>query len=112
MAAGALAFAGSVLLSMIPSLAAVSASLAGVCAGFFVVHSSAVGALNRKLESSRGRANSLYVLFYYLGGTAGITGTSGAFTSVKTTALLTAPEAIKALKLAAETKSAYKPPAR
>lgn len=73
MAAGAAMFAASVLLSLIPSLAAVAASLAGVCAGFFVVHSAAVGALNRKLESSRGRANSLYVLFYYLGGTAGIT---------------------------------------
>jgi len=73
MAAGAVVFAGSVLLSIIPSLAAVAASLAGVCAGFFVVHSAAVGALNRKLSGSRGRANSLYVLFYYLGGTAGIT---------------------------------------
>jgi YNFM family putative membrane transporter len=73
MGMGAAAFAASVLLSMVPSLVAVAASLAGVCAGFFVVHSAAVGALNRKLRSSRGRANSLYVLFYYLGGTAGIT---------------------------------------
>jgi YNFM family putative membrane transporter len=72
MAAGAAAFAGSVLLSLIPSLVAIAASLAGVCAGFFVVHSAAVGALNRKISGSRGRANSLYVLFYYLGGTAGI----------------------------------------
>jgi YNFM family putative membrane transporter len=73
MAAGSAVFAGSVLLSRIPSLGAVAASLVGVCAGFFVVHSAAAGALNRKLESSRGRANSLYVLFYYLGGSAGIT---------------------------------------
>jgi YNFM family putative membrane transporter len=73
MAAGAALFAASILLSLIPSLAAIAASLAGTCAGFFVVHSAAVGALNRKLQSSRGRANSLYVLFYYLGGTAGIT---------------------------------------
>jgi len=72
MAAGAAAFAGAVLLSLIPSLVAVAASMAGVCAGFFVVHSAAVGALNRKLSASRGRANSLYVLFYYLGGAAGI----------------------------------------
>lgn len=73
MAAGAAAFAVSVLMSLVPSLVAIAASLAGVCAGFFVVHSSAVGALNRKLSGSRGRANSLYVFFYYLGGTAGIT---------------------------------------
>lgn len=72
MAAGAAAFSASVLLSLLPSLFAIAASLAGVCAGFFVVHSAAVGALNRKLSESRGRANSLYVLFYYLGGTAGI----------------------------------------
>ncbi|HMK86496.1 MAG TPA: GYD domain-containing protein [Steroidobacteraceae bacterium] len=38
-------------------------------------------------------------------------GTSGAFTSVKTTALLTGEEAIKAFKLSGETKAAYKPPA-
>ena len=50
-----------------------AASLAGVCAGFFIVHTAAVGALNRKLAAGRGRGNSLYVLFYYLGGTAGIT---------------------------------------
>jgi uncharacterized protein with GYD domain len=39
-------------------------------------------------------------------------GTSGGFSSVKTTALFTTAEAIKALKLSAETKAAYKPPAR
>ncbi|HVW69829.1 MAG TPA: GYD domain-containing protein [Steroidobacteraceae bacterium] len=38
--------------------------------------------------------------------------TSGAFTSVRITALLTASEAIEALKLSAETKSQYKPPTR
>ena len=32
----------------------------------------AAGSLNRKLNTSRGRANSLYVLFYYIGGYAGI----------------------------------------
>jgi YNFM family putative membrane transporter len=48
-------------------------SLAGMCGGFFMVHAAATGALNRKLTASRGRANSLHVLFYYLGGYAGIT---------------------------------------
>ena len=33
----------------------------------------AVGLLNRRLTSSRGRANSLYVLCYYIGGAVGIT---------------------------------------
>jgi YNFM family putative membrane transporter len=38
-----------------------------------------VGALNRKLATGRGRGNSLYVLFYYLGGTAGITASGLAY---------------------------------
>ena len=33
----------------------------------------AAGSLNRRLTSSRGKANSLCVLFYYLGGACGIT---------------------------------------
>jgi YNFM family putative membrane transporter len=79
MAVGGAVFGASVLLTLIPSLAAVAASLAGVCAGFFIVHTAAVGALNRKLAASRGRGNSLYVLFYYLGGTAGITASGLAY---------------------------------
>jgi YNFM family putative membrane transporter len=47
--------------------------LLGICAGFFSIHASAVGALNRKLTSGQGRANALYVLFYYMGGWFGIT---------------------------------------
>ncbi|MBL0713061.1 MAG: hypothetical protein JJV98_05110 [Desulfosarcina sp.] len=49
------------------------AGLLGIWAGFFAVHATAVGALNRKLSSGQGRANALYVLFYYLGGWIGIT---------------------------------------
>ena len=79
MAVGGVIFAASVLLSLVPFLAAIAASLAGVCAGFFIVHTAAVGALNRKLAASRGRGNSLYVLFYYLGGTAGITASGIAY---------------------------------
>jgi hypothetical protein len=44
------------------------ASLAGMCAGFFAIHAAAAGALNGKLTTSRGRANALYILFYYAGG--------------------------------------------
>ncbi len=73
MAWGSALFACAVLVSLVPSLWAVVSSLAGVCLGFFAVHSAAAGALNRRLSGSQGRANSLYVLFYYLGGTAGIT---------------------------------------
>jgi YNFM family putative membrane transporter len=72
-------FGASILLTLLPSLLAVAASLGGVCAGFFLVHTAAVGALNRKLATSRGRGNSLYVLFYYLGGTAGITASGQAY---------------------------------
>ncbi len=57
----------------ITSFWAVAAGLSGICVGFFAIHSAAAGSLNQKLTSSRGRANSLYVLFYYLGGSTGIT---------------------------------------
>jgi uncharacterized protein with GYD domain len=39
-------------------------------------------------------------------------GASGAFSSIKTTALLTTEEGIRALKLSADTKTAYRPPSR
>ncbi len=73
MVGGTLVFALAIISTLIPSLWAVAASLAGVCAGFFAIHASAAGLLNRKLTVSRGRANSMYILFYYLGGSAGIT---------------------------------------
>ena len=79
MVVGGSVFGASILLTLLPSVLAVAASLAGVCAGFFIVHTAAVGALNRKLATSRGRGNSLYVLFYYLGGTAGITASGPAY---------------------------------
>lgn len=73
MVGGALIFAAALGATHLPSLPAVGVALGGVCAGFFPVHSAAVGCLNRRLASGRGRANSLYVLLYYLGGSAGIT---------------------------------------
>jgi len=73
MAAGAILFGLSLGGTLYPALFAVVVGLAGVCAGFFTIHAAAVGWLNRKLVSSRGRANSLYVLFYYAGGACGIT---------------------------------------
>lgn len=73
MAGGALVFALAIVTTLIPSIWAVAFSLAGVCLGFFSIHAAAAGQLNRRLTVSRGRANSLYILFYYLGGSAGIT---------------------------------------
>jgi YNFM family putative membrane transporter len=73
MVLGSLVFALALGLTLIKSLVAILAALALVCAGFFAIHAAAAGSLNRKLTSSRGRANSLYVLAYYLGGAVGIT---------------------------------------
>jgi YNFM family putative membrane transporter len=73
MVLGSVVFAGAIALTFIKSLAAIVAALALVCAGFFAIHAAAAGSLNRQLTSSRGRANSMYVLAYYLGGAVGIT---------------------------------------
>ncbi|MGZ9148715.1 MAG: MFS transporter, partial [Candidatus Deferrimicrobiaceae bacterium] len=72
-ALGSAVFAAAILVTFLHSMIAIMASLAGVCAGFFAVHAAAAGSLNRRLTAGRGRANSLYVLFYYLGGSIGIT---------------------------------------
>jgi len=66
-------------LLLIPSVAAVIGGLLGVCAGFFTIHAVAVGLLNQKLSGGHGKANALYVLFYYAGGWLGITGAGFAF---------------------------------
>ena len=73
MVAGSLTFAAALLLSHVPHLAVICLSLGLACAGFFAIHAAAVGSMNRRLSASRGRANSLYILWYYLGGSAGIT---------------------------------------
>lgn len=78
---GSLVFAAAIAATLIQSLAVIAVSLVAVCAGFFTIHAAAVGLLNRRLTSSRGRANSLYVLFYYLGGAAGITAYGYAYMS-------------------------------
>jgi YNFM family putative membrane transporter len=64
---------------LVPSLSAVIGGLLSACAGFFAVHAAAVGSLNRKLASGQGRANALYMLFFYIGGWVGITCTGFAF---------------------------------
>lgn len=62
----------SLLMILIPSILAIILGLFGLCLGFFMIHASAVGALNKKLSHGHGRANALYVLFYYVGGWLGI----------------------------------------
>ncbi len=73
MALGSALFAAAIGATFIPSLPVIAAGLPLVCGGFFSIHAAAAGSLNRNLGAGRGRANSLYVLFYYLGGSLGIT---------------------------------------
>ena len=80
MVAGSVLLAAAIASTLIPSLAVIVVSLAAICGGFFGIHAAAVGTLNRRLSGSRGRANSLYVLFYYLGGSAGISAAGWAYT--------------------------------
>jgi YNFM family putative membrane transporter len=79
MAGGAILFGISLGITLHPSLLSVIVGLAGICAGFFTIHAAAAGWLNRHLVSSRGRANSLYVLLYYAGGACGITLSGSAY---------------------------------
>ena len=73
MIGGSLVFAMAICLTLIKSVPVIAFALFLVCAGFFTIHAAAAGSLNRRLTGGRGRANSLYVLFYYLGGACGIT---------------------------------------
>ncbi len=73
MVLGVVVFTVALLATLVKSIGLVVLALIGICAGFFAIHAAAAGALNRKLTGNRGRANSLYVLLYYLGGAAGIT---------------------------------------
>lgn len=79
MVAGTLLQGAALGVMLIPSWIAVMMGLVIGCAGFFTTHAAATGALNRRLVASRGRGNALYVLFYYAGGTAGITASGYAY---------------------------------
>jgi len=76
---GSIVLALALLLLLIPSVTAVIIGLLGVCTGFFTIHAVAVGLLNQKLSRNHGKANALYMLFYYTGGWLGITGAGFAF---------------------------------
>jgi YNFM family putative membrane transporter len=73
MAGGAIIFSLALMATLIKSMLVIVLALVGICAGFFTIHAAAAGALNRRVSLGRGKANSLYVLFYYLGGSLGIT---------------------------------------
>jgi MFS transporter, YNFM family, putative membrane transport protein len=70
---GSVVLGGALGLILLPFIPAIIMGLLGLCGGFFTIHAAAVGALNRRLLSGQGRANALYVMFYYLGGWIGIT---------------------------------------
>jgi YNFM family putative membrane transporter len=70
---GSMIFFIALSVLLIPSIYAVIIGLVGVCAGFFTIHAVAIGILNSKLTHGQGKANALYVLFYYIGGWLGIT---------------------------------------
>lgn len=72
---GTLTLGASLVLFLVPSFTAIICALVFSCAGFFTVHAAAVASLNQKLSSGQGRANSLYMLFFYIGGWMGITST-------------------------------------
>lgn len=74
-------FAAGLAMISLPSIVAIVVGLLLVCTGFFAGHAAAIGALNHKLTSGQGRANALYVLFYYVGGSLGITVSGVAFES-------------------------------
>ncbi len=76
---GSIVLGGSLGLILLPFLPAIIIGLIGLCAGFFTTHAAAIGSLNRKVLNGQGRANALYVLFYYLGGWIGITGSGFAY---------------------------------
>ncbi|MDT8380321.1 MAG: MFS transporter [Desulfotignum sp.] len=77
--AGSVVLAGALTLILLPAIIGVIFGLLGICVGFFTIHAAGVGALNQKLSSGQGRANAIYVLFYYIGGWVGITGAGFAF---------------------------------
>ena len=86
---GSVVSGGALGLIFLPFIPAIITGLLGLCAGFFTIHAAAVGSLNRKLLSGQGRANALYVMFYYLGGWLGITGSGFVYKHGGWSALIT-----------------------
>lgn len=70
-ATGLVVAAGGVLGTLLPSVAAVAASLVVVCVGMFLVQATAPAFVNLQAPTAKGAAGALYVTFYYLGATLG-----------------------------------------
>lgn len=100
MIGGTLVMACAAVLTLASSVTAIVMALLCVCAGFFALHTAAVGALNRRIDGGQGRANALYVLFYYLGGWVGITVCGLVFQSAGWSGAVTLFLAMLALPLA------------
>ncbi|MFZ2088438.1 MAG: MFS transporter, partial [Desulfobaccales bacterium] len=56
MMGGSLVFALALVITLIKSVAVIALALLLICAGFFTIHASAAGSLNRRLTGGRGRA--------------------------------------------------------
>lgn len=59
------------LVTLLPSLVGIIAGFLLNSFGFFLAHSSASGWVSRAAPHARASANSLYLVFYYLGGSCG-----------------------------------------
>lgn len=71
MAAGIAIMFVSVCLFAVPDAYALFSSLFALCAGMFLTHSLAPGAINSSSPEKKGVVNGLYISFYYSGGTLG-----------------------------------------
>jgi YNFM family putative membrane transporter len=71
MGAGLLVAGAGVTGTLLPSVAAIAASLVVVCVGMFLVQATAPAFVNLNASTAKGAAGALYVTFYYLGATLG-----------------------------------------
>lgn len=69
--AGLSLFALSILLFSVASIPVIFAAMFILCGGMFLVHSVALGFLNKTAQDKFAVANGLYISFYYAGGTVG-----------------------------------------
>ena len=68
---GAIILAVGLLFLLGRELYLVIIGLSSVCVGFFIVHINAAARLNSIIKTGLGEANSLYMIWYYLGGFTG-----------------------------------------
>jgi YNFM family putative membrane transporter len=71
MAAGSVVMIAGSALTLTSPLPLVISGLAVNALGFFLAHSAASGWVGRSAQQARASASSLYLLFYYVGGSTG-----------------------------------------